>query len=498
MEAMKNERTLVDCGTERTMFRMERIMGGVRHTWRKYGWQIICAIGILTIMAVTPVIMPRHAALAQGASWPTYMGGIDRTGYNSAETVINPQTASKLKVHWKNLSGGKVTTQPIVANGMVYWGSWDGIEHATDLTTGSDIWTANLGQTVITCSGVMQGVLSTAAFSTISLGGVDTPVIFVGGGDVQVYALNANTGAVIWKTPVGTQPKYFLYSSPAVYNGSVYIGVSSHNDCPLIQASLVKLNAVTGVVEQTFYTVPSGCIGGSVWGSPSIDATTNTIYFATGNPYKKACASPTPLTEALIALNASDLSLVGSWQVPANEISTDGDFGSTPTLFDTTIGGVLRHMAGLLNKNGIYYAFDRTNISAGPVWEVRVAAPTTGAAADISSSAWDGTRLYVAAANTTINGVSCAGSVRALDPASGAFLWEHCLTGYSLTPVTVVPGLVEIGTHPSLYILDATTGNQLFRFKDKTLKATFTGPGSIANGVLYQGNTDGYLYALGL
>jgi polyvinyl alcohol dehydrogenase (cytochrome) len=442
------------------------------------------------------MLNPGPAAFAKSGSWPTYMGGNSRTGFNQAETTINPQTAPNLKVHWKHLAGGKVTSQPIVANGLVYWGSWDGLEHATDPATGNDVWTANLGQTVITCSGVVQGALSTATVSTISLGGIRTPVLFVGGGDVQFYALNANTGAVIWQTPLGTQPDYFLYSSPAVYKGSIYVGVSSHNDCPLVQGEFVKLNAVTGAIQHIFKTVPDGCTGGSVWGSPSIDAATNIVYFGTGNPYN--CTSTETMTESLIALHMSDLSLVASWQVPAIEVSTDGDFGSTPTLFDATIGGLLHHMVGLMNKNGIYYAFDRANISSGPLWEVRLAAPTMHEESNISSSAWNGTTLYAAAASTTINGTSCGGSLRALDPATGNFLWQDCLPSDVLGPVTAIPGVLEVGTHSFLFVMDAATGNQLFSFQDKTIKANFLGPGCIADGILYHGNTDGYLYAFGL
>jgi outer membrane protein assembly factor BamB len=44
---------------------------------------------------------------------------------------------------------------------------------------------------------------------------------------------------------------------------------------------------------------------------------------------------------------------------------------------------------------------------------------------------------------------------------------------------------------------DAKTGNQLFSFQDTNKKSAFNGPGSISNGVLYQGNGDGILYVFG-
>jgi hypothetical protein len=172
-------------------------------------------------------------------------------------------------------------------------------------------------------------------------------------------------------------------------------------------------------------------------------------------------------------VHASDLSLVGSWQVPTSQQVKDGDFGSTPTLFTATINGTVHQMTGLINKNGVYYAFDRTNISAGPLWEDQLAAPISmrGTGNNISSSAWDGSTLYAAAAVTTINGTNCSGSIRAINPADGSYLWQVCLSHNVLDPVTAVPGLVELGSGMNMFIFDAKTGNQLFSFQDTNKKS---------------------------
>ena len=44
-----------------------------------------------------------------------------------------------------------------------------------------------------------------------------------------------------------------------------------------------------------------------------------------------------------------------------------------------------------------------------------------------AAAIWDGTYLYMAGDPTTINGVSYRGSVRRIDPATGAFLWQRGL-----------------------------------------------------------------------
>jgi outer membrane protein assembly factor BamB len=45
-------------------------------------------------------------------------------------------------------------------------------------------------------------------------------VVYVGSTDYSVYALNAKTGAKLWSYPTVD----FVYSSPAVANGVVYVG----------------------------------------------------------------------------------------------------------------------------------------------------------------------------------------------------------------------------------------------------------------------------------
>ena len=200
------------------------------------------------------------------------------------------------------------------------------------------------------------------------MSGKPVSVLFVGGGDGSLYALEADSGSAPWSRNFGS-PKtgVFIWSSPAVYGGSVYIGVGSVGDCPLVAGKLVKLNTRTGATEATFSTVPHGCIGATIWTSPAIDEASGTVFVVTGNPGD--CTKPEPLAEAMIALSAGNLSLIGAWSTPPATRVPDGDFGGTPTLFTATIDGVRRRLVGAASKNGFYYAFDRTNLASGPVWE---------------------------------------------------------------------------------------------------------------------------------
>jgi polyvinyl alcohol dehydrogenase (cytochrome) len=455
---------------------------------KRLKWARFAGITLVVLALLGTLIDARSVTRAQAGDWPTYLGNNAHTGFDAAETIINPSTVHNLKIHWRQKHSVKISTQPILANNLLYWGSYDGLEHASRLTDGTDVWTANLGQTT-DCRNHTQGVLSTATIGTVSIRGVPTTAVFVGGGDNNLYALDANSGAVLWKTPLGSSAAYFLYSSPAVYNGFVYIGISAAEDCLHVLGQMVQVDASTGITQHTFNTVPTGCLGGSVWTSPTIDEATGILYFSTGE--KSTCKQHETMVDALIALHANDLSLIGSWQVPPSEIISDGDFGSTPTLFQATINSVLHQTVGLENKNGIYYAFDRSNISAGPLWEARLA---TTPGPSLSSSAWDGTALYVAAGTTTLNGTSCAGSLNALDPATGKPIWRNCLGYDAFAPVTAIPGLAELADGNFIMIVDTTTGNQLFTYQQKT---NFLGPGTVSNGVLYQADMSGDMYAFG-
>jgi hypothetical protein len=87
------------------------------------------------------------------------------------------------------------------------------------------------------------------------------------------------------------------------------------------------------------------------------------------------------------------------------------------------------------------------------------------------------------------------GNVRALNPGTGAQIWEHD------TPKPVVPalayanGLVIDGAGPTLEVLDASNGTPLFSYKTG---GTLYGAPSVANGQIFAGSVDGKLYAFGL
>ena len=407
--------------------------------------------------------MMAAATSVSAADWTKYLHDNGSSG-TTKDGALTATTAPSLKpvAGWPVRLGDRpITTQPIIANGLIYVGAWDGYEYALR-PDGSIAWQQYLGRTKncyiadavaqASSPGTVAGIVSTAAVANESVGGTTRSVLYVGGGgnrdaagatitgvnaDAAIIALDALTGEILWRTGLGASPDHLIWSSPAIYHGSVYVGVSSFDDCPLVQGKLVKLDAATGAWQATFNTVPTGCEGASIWGSPTIDEAAGAVYVASGNsrpcsifgpqlgryPHTKRGAlllilallavaaaafwprgwirlgfwlsasgalaaaalgayllvGPTvsinrPYSVSLVKLDAGDLHVISSWKVPATD-QGDYDFGSTPTLFSGTVtpGGARRQLLGIPNKNGNYYVFDRAEVANGPVATIRLA-----------------------------------------------------------------------------------------------------------------------------
>src|SRR5579863_1350134 len=283
---------------------------------RKLPRLLTLAVTIALLALVSPVNSIQAGSNASSSTrattdssdqWTTYLGNNLRTGFNANESTLTLGTITHLKLKWSKFTAGGVTVQPVEANNVLYWGSWDGNEHAYTIS-GKHLWDTNIGQTSVSgCRPTTVGITSTASIGSIG----STPTLFVGGGNSIFYALNAATGAIIWSTRLASSPNHFLWASPLVVNGSVYIGVASFCDNPRIRGKFVQLDAATGAIQHSFFVVPAGCTGGGVWGSPTLGESGAVIFIATGN--SGPCSSDEPFTSAIVELQASNLAVINSW-----------------------------------------------------------------------------------------------------------------------------------------------------------------------------------------
>ena len=443
--------------------------------------------------------------------WATYKYDSSRSSYNNLETVINPNTASKLH-QVLNVTPSSATAvisdSPAVVNNVMYYGDWTGAFYARS-TNGTILWTRNLG--VMTppaangCSPASLGVVSSPSVKTITVNGTPTSIVYIAGADGFMYALYASNGSVLWKTQL-TDPATggLLWDSPTEYNGSVFIGLASYGDCPLVQGKLFKLNWRTGVVQDVAKLVPDGCVGAGEWASPTIDRTNNKIYISTGTQ-DNSCkvngqlyAEPNALAMVELDMN---LNILGAWRIPAAEQGVDSDFGISPTLSTVTINGVVTQLVSGGNKNGRFYIFKRDAISAGPIVDEVLGAggscPDCGQGT-ISSSATDGKVLYQGTGSTKVNGINYKASVVALNPANGALVWQHGLAHALVASPSLIKGVLIVPEGNHIDLINTSNGSEILQLTPPGANSVFDAPAAIARGMIFVGDLNGDFYEFSL
>ena len=180
---------------------------------RHFGARLLAVASALVLLAGALVMTSTAPARAASTDdWPTSLHDVQRTAASS-DTTIGGSTAPALTKLWSFQTGGPVATTPTVTGGVAYFGSWDGDEYAVNATTGALLWKTYLGVLTAspTCIPPQLGISSPATVT----GGV----VYVGGGDGYWYALNAATGAVEWR--VWTSGS----DTPGTYDGQA--GVTS-------------------------------------------------------------------------------------------------------------------------------------------------------------------------------------------------------------------------------------------------------------------------------
>jgi outer membrane protein assembly factor BamB len=434
--------------------------------------------------------------------WSAYLGGANHSAYNPAATSISSASVPNLQPIWQwhpppslpNSTPEGTTTvdaSPIAYKGVIYVGLEDGYFEAISETTGQPVWPnpVFLGIEVGTsCGTAAFGVISTATVATDRVTG--KAVIYVNSPDGHMYALDAATGTVVWKSVVGIPSKtledFYAWSSPTVANGKVYIGIASNCDVPLVKAGVLAIDQHTGKRIAYWDSLPPTVIGASVWSSVAV-LPNGDVAATTGNALND---HNIPDSESINVLNGNTLKLLGTWQAPQKQAFGDSDFGASPTVFTAYPHGVATTMVGACNKDGVYYALRANDMPAGPLWTYRMGIPTSGDASNECDAAaiWNGKYLIEGGGSqVTINGVSYDGSVQALNPTTGKPIWRTGLTGWIVgspsengAGVVAAPVLFSPSGVSGVYLLSASTG--------KILKFISTEPQGLFAQPVWDGN----------
>jgi outer membrane protein assembly factor BamB len=130
------------------------------------------------------------------------------------------------QLRWKFATHGRVSSSPAVAAGRVYFGSYDGTFYALDAANGAVLWKfATQGEHRFSARHLHGAdpaaeVMPDPFDCFLSSPAVADGSVYFGSGDGNVYALDANTGAVRWKFHTGN----VVHASPAIAAGTLYVG----------------------------------------------------------------------------------------------------------------------------------------------------------------------------------------------------------------------------------------------------------------------------------
>lgn len=388
----------------------------MRRAPKRWAMTVVVAVG-MSVCAISPAIA--------AANWPLYGHDLSNSR-NGGSGGPTPARARTLQPAWSFKSTqGDFTGTPVVSAGIVVAGSNGGVVDAFSAITGTLLWSRTVGSQVNGSAAISGGIV----YVPVNINEV------TGAGTPSVVALSLVTGTPLWQATLDSQPGADVYGSPVVANGRVYIGSSAgyaENNLPNAhdRGSVVALNALTGAVVWKTYTVPPGDDGGAVWSTPALDTSTGRLYVGTGNAYHAPAAST---TDAVLALDAKTGAIVASFQATPGDVSFNGsgldaDIGASPNLFVSSSG---HKLVGVGDKAGDYWALDRATLKL--VWKTSVG-PGGGLGGILGSTAWDGSALYgPESQNNETWSLSAAGATRwiVLDGSDN----------YHLAPVSVAGGV---------------------------------------------------------
>jgi polyvinyl alcohol dehydrogenase (cytochrome) len=469
---------------------------------------------------------PLNPALANWNGWGASEGR--NTRFQPAKAAgLSAQDLPRLKLKWAfGIPNGVQTfSQPTVFGGRVFFGSDSGQVYAVDADSGCVRW-----------SFLADAAVRSAPVAARTGGAKGPYAVYFGDMKSNVYAVDALSGRLIWKAAADRQPLTRITASVAVYDGRVYVptGSSEENsarqanyECCRNRGSVVAMNARTGAMLWKTYMLPEpqpiavegatgrrwGPAGASIWSTPTIDAKRGRLYVATGDAFSGSAGK---LTDAVIALDMAKGKVVWSYQDTADDVwvagcspgvagcgakvGPDWDYGSSAALQTRADG---RDVVVAAHKGGTAVALDPDHGGA-LLWRIILAAKPPSAEGEIVfGGAVDRTSAYFAQQKT--------GGLAAVDLKTGARRWfvpvavaeGRKVSVGSSAAVTAIPGVVFSGSWDGLLRAHASDdGRVLWSFdtmkpfdtvnKVPAKGGSMAAPGAtVAGGMLFVGS--GYI-----
>ena len=345
--------------------------------------------------------------------------------------------------------------------------------------------------------GTAKWIFSTGA-AVHSSPAVADGTVYVGSQDFNLYALDVDTGAKRWEYKTGS----WVESSPAIVNGVAYFGSNDGRLYALDTQSGEKIwdfkteypvrssPAITGNIvyfggDDYFIYALDKTDGEKLWDydvkSPAISslvASSGIVYSGSGGGY----------SYALNALNGQRrLRFKSHYSIHSSPVISDG------IVYFATTNGWLYAVDGnartWLREHEIkplwvqLWAVGMPGVpkpppQSGLLWTLRLGGATS------SSPVVVGNTLYIGVENKLL----------AIDLQNQQTRWEFVTEGTVRSSPAVTDSAVFVGSEDGrLYAVDATTGEKLWDF---LTGAKITSSPAVVNGIIYIGSHDGNLYAI--
>jgi polyvinyl alcohol dehydrogenase (cytochrome) len=465
---------------------------------------------------------------ANPTGWNGWSPGTASARFQSAALAgLTVDGVRKLKLKWAFGFDGDVAAfaAPTLLDGQIFVGSAGGVVHAIRAESGCLEW-------VYQANGPVRSSIAVAPLNA----GRRHALLF---GDLTgwFYALETESGKLLWKVHVEDHDSTRLSGAPTVHNGIVYVPVASWEEvragdagypCCTFRGSVVALKIADGKqVWKTYMVDPAkeigknprgdammGPSGVGVWSAPTLDEKRGLLYVATGDNYSRPA---TELSDSVVALDLATGHVIWSKQLTAGdtfsgscgrdavECGPDYDFGSS-VIPVTLSGGRQLLLAG--QKSGIVSALDPDK-KGEIVWQTRVGKGGTNGGVQWGMST-DGEFVYAAVSDLgrmrnpnklgsspTVADPNKGGGLTALRVADGSKLWyaepKPCPDGAPAgcspaqpAAVTGIPGAVFSGSIDGhMRAFSAEDGKVLWDFDTVREFATVNG------GKAHGGSIDG-------
>lgn len=315
---------------------------------------------------------------------------------SAAQTGLDSAAIARLQPLWsvKFQGANRVRSQPAFAGGLMFAGSHNGGVYALDPARGCQVWRFQA-----------SGEVRTAIVVRPWQSGEPTTTLYFGDVLGNVYALDARTGAQRWRLRADDHPNATITGTPTLVGDDLFIPISSlevavavdpNYACCTFRGSVLSVDADSGETQWRTYTIaetprvqkrnalgtdmigPSGAV---IWNSPSIDVERKRLYVGTG---ENMSSPATDTSDAIIAMDLDSGETLWTFQgtaqdawntacdtrTPENcpeENGPDFDFGAATMLVNTSAHGDLV-IGG--QKSGIVHALDPD--TGAVVWQTRV------------------------------------------------------------------------------------------------------------------------------